>query len=195
MNQEPIPHESNVRLSALVPKLMNFARVIQGLANRFKGAARSLAISGVISGLILTWFASHGWELSGTATWILGVLLLLPGTVLGWCWYVLEEASNLPQRLTHWVNRVGGYAGEVRHRVAGDTGPASGNPKVSDLRQLGGLAFDIASMGLDGRDLLSILGGTLSFTNPVFLIVLLAATGLIALIDIVAVISTLVSIF
>lgn len=195
MTQEARSHDANARLTALIPRLMSFARLIQGLANRFKGAARSLAVSGVISGLILAWLASHGWQLSSTVSLILGVILLLPGLVLGWCWYVLEEASNLPQRLISWVNRVGGYAGEVRQRMGGEAGAAPSTARVSDLKQLGGLAFDIASMGLDSRDLISILGGTLSFTNPVFLIVLLVATGLIALLDTVAIISALVAIF
>lgn len=185
----------NARLAGLIPKLMNFARLIQGLANRFEGSARTLTLSGLLSGLILSWLASRSWELSTTVTLILGTLLLLPGLVLGWCWYVLHEAANLPQRLASWVGRVGGYAGDVRQRLSGEAEPAPSEAKVSDLRQLGGLAFDIASMGLDSRDLLSILGGTLSFTNPIFLIVLIAAAALIVLLDLIAVISSLVAIF
>jgi hypothetical protein len=47
-------------------------------------------------------------------------------------------------------------------------------------------------MGVDAKDLLSIFGGTLSLTNPVFPLVLAIAAGLIMLLDIGAIIAGLV---
>jgi hypothetical protein len=120
-------------------------------------------------------------------------MLLLPGLVVGWSWYVLEEASNLPQRLTAWVGQARNYAGDVVQRLQNDPAVTEKVGKVRDLKQLGGLAFEIASMGIDSRDLLGILGGSLSLTNPIFLLVLTIAAGLIVLLDIGAVIAGLLA--
>jgi hypothetical protein len=60
---------------------------------------------------------------------------------------------------------------------------------------LGGLTYEIASMGIDATDLLGILGGTLSFTNPIFLLVLTISAGLIIMLDITAVIAGLAALF
>jgi hypothetical protein len=64
---------------------------------------------------------------------------------------------------------------------------------VTDLKQLGGLAYEITSMGVDAKDLLSILGGSLSLTNPVFLLVLAISAGLIVLLDLGVVITGLIA--
>ena len=178
-----------------LPRLMGFARLVQGLANRFKGMARLLALTGLASALLLTWLATRAWGLSVIWSLVLAVLLLLPGLVVGWSWYVLEEASNLPQRLTAWLGQARNYAGDVVQRLQSDPATAPRASKFSDLKQLGGLAYEIAAMGIDSRDLLSILGGSLSLSNPLFLLVLTIAAGLIVLLDIGAVIAGLVSVF
>ncbi len=178
-----------------LPRLMGFARLVQGLANRFKGMARLLALTGLASALLLTWLATRAWGLSVIWSLVLAVLLLLPGLVVGWSWYVLEEASNLPQRLTAWLGQARNYAGGVVQRLQSDPATAPRASKFSDLKQLGGLAYEIAAMGIDSRDLLSILGGSLSLSNPLFLLVLTIAAGLIVLLDIGAVIAGLVSVF
>ena len=173
----------NQKLIEFLPRIMGFARLVQNLANRFKGIARFLALTGLASGLLLLWLATRAWGLSALWSVLLGGVLLLPGLVVGWSWYVLEEASNLPQRLTTWLGQAGQYAGDVVQRLQSDPATAPKASKFSDLKQLGGLAYEIASMGLDSRDLLSILGGSLSLTNPIFLLVLMIAVGLIVLLD------------
>ncbi len=178
-----------------LPRLMGFARLVQGLANRFKGMARLLALTGLASALLLTWLTTRAWSLPVTWSLVLAVLLLLPGLVVGWSWYVLEEANNLPQRLTAWLGQARNYAGDVVQRLQSDPATAPRASRFSDLKQLGGLAYEIAAMGIDSRDLLSILGGSLSLSNPLFLLVLTIAAGLIVLLDIGAVIAGLVSVF
>ena len=175
------PHQ---KLIEFLPRIMGFARLVQNLANRFKGMARFLALTGLASALLLVWLATHAWSLSVTWSVLLGVVLLLPGLVVGWSWYVLEEASNLPQRLTAWLGQARNYAGDVVQRLQNDPAVTEKVGKVRDLKQLGGLAFEIASMGIDSRDLLGILGGSLSLTNPIFLLVLTIAAGLIVLLDV-----------
>lgn len=185
----------NKTLLDFLPRIMGFARLVQNLANRFKGIARFLALTGLASALLLVWLATRAWGLSVIWSVLLGVVLLLPGLVVGWSWYVLEEASNLPQRLTSWLSQAGQYAGDVVQRLQTDPGVAQKVGKLRDLKQLGGLAYEIASMGIDSRDLLSILGGSLSLTNPIFLLVLTIAAGLIVLLDISALIFGVVAIF
>jgi hypothetical protein len=184
-------HSIDAPLAGIGPKSMGFARLVQNLANRFKGLARALTVTGLLSGLLLAWFATRAWGLSVTVAVILGVVLILPGLVLGWCWYVLDEASSLPQRLTAWLSRAGGYAGGVHQRLQGEEDQAEGKARVSDIKKLAGLAYEVASMGIDSRDLMSIFGGSLSLANPVFLIVLAVSAVLIVLLDIGAVIAGL----
>lgn len=172
----------------IIPKLMRFARMVQNLANRFKGLTRFMAVSGLVSALLLDWLMVRAWGWSGLTAVILGTILILPGLLLGWCWYLLDEAGSLPQRLAAWTGQARDYAGGVAQRVKGGEPPAEPAARVSDLRQLGGLAYEITSMGLDAKDLLSILGGTLSLTNPIFLLVLAIAAGLIVLLDVAALI-------
>ena len=185
----------NKKLLDFLPRIMGFARLVQNLANRFKGIARFLALTGLAAGLLLLWLATRAWGLSALWSVLLGGVLLLPGLVVGWSWYVLEEASNLPQRLTTWLGQAGQYAGDVVQRLQSDPATTPRASKFSDLKQLGGLAYEIASMGLDSRDLLAILGGSLSLTNPIFLLVLTIAVGLIVLLDISAVITGLFALF
>lgn len=184
---------SSQGLADFLPKIMGFARMVQNFAKRFKGLARFLAISGLISALVLDWFATRAFGLSVTLAVILGVVLILPGLVLGWVWYVLEEAGNLPQRLSAWAGQARDYAGDVVQRLQGDNPSTPKVARVMDLKQLGGLAYEITAMGVDAKDLLSILGGSLSLTNPIFLLVLAIAVGLIVLLNIAAVITGLMA--
>lgn len=189
------PSATGKTLTELLPKIMGFARLVQNLANRFKGLARFLALSGLFSALLLDWLATRSWGLSVTWAVILGVILLAPGLILGWSWYVLEEASNLPQRITQWASQAKNFAGDVVQRVQTEKPPAGSTGRLTELKSLGGLTYEIAAMGIDATDLLGILGGTLSFTNPIFLLVLAIAAGLIILLDFTALITGLVALF
>jgi hypothetical protein len=60
--------------------------------------------------------------------------------------------------------------------------------KLSDLGKLGGLAYEVASMGLDAKDVVEILGGSLVLANPLFITALVVSAGAIGLMDLVAVI-------
>lgn len=177
----------------VVARIMGFARLLQNLANRFKGLARFLAVSGVFSAVMLDWAASKSWGMSATLTIIMGIVLLLPGLVLGWVWYVLDQASYLPQRLASWAGQAREYAGDVVQRLQGDPTELQKPGSVFDLKQLGGLTYEISSMGMDARDLLSILGGSLSFTNPIFLLILTVAVGLIIFLDVAALLTGLIA--
>jgi uncharacterized membrane protein (DUF485 family) len=184
---------SSQALADFLPKIMGFARMVQNLAQRFRGVARFLALTGLFSALVLDWFATRAFGFSVTLAVILGVILILPGLVMGWVWYVLDEASTLPQRLTAWASQARDYAGDVVQRLQRDIPATQKATRVTDLKQLGGLAYEITSMGVDAKDLLSILGGSLSLTNPVFLLVLAISAGLIVLLDLGVVITGLIA--
>ncbi|MFN5745226.1 MAG: hypothetical protein ACK443_03955 [Methylococcaceae bacterium] len=190
---ENVAHPAETTFEKMLPRLTRFASVIQNLANRFKGLTRFLAVTGVVSALMLDWFASRAWGLSLTTAALLGAVLMLPGLVLGWCWYVLDDAGNLPQRLSTWVGQARHYAGDVKQRLQADAPATSGRGRLSDLKQLGGLAYDITAMGSDARDLLTVLGGSLTLTNPVFLLILAISVGLIGLLDLTAAITALLA--
>jgi hypothetical protein len=186
-NQDP-------RRQKVVDHVLRFAEVLQGLSQRFKGVARNLTLSGLAAALVLDLVMRNAWAWSPTVSLIVGVFLALPALVVGWGWYVLEEATGLPERLVHWFGGAKSYAGTVVQRVQGEqTGEVPS--RLSDLKALGGLAFEITSLGLDTTGLLSILGGALSVTNPIYLLVLGIAVGLIVLLDISAVIAGLAALF
>ena len=186
-NQDP-------RRQKVVDHVLRFAEVLQGLSRRFKGAARNLTLSGLLAALVLDLIMRNVWTWSPTVSVIVGIFLALPAVVVGWGWYVLEEATGLPERLVSWFGGAKSYAGTVVQRVQGDNSGAAPS-RLSDLKALGGLAFEITSLGLDTTGLLSILGGALSVTNPLYLLVLTLAVGLIVVLDISAVIAGLAVLF
>ncbi len=191
MDNSDLP--SSNALNSLLPKIMRFARLLQGIANRFTGVAGWLAGTGLTSALLLDGLAAHRWQLSIITTLILGAILILPGLVLGWTWYVLDQAGTLPQRLSTWAGQAFNYAGDVLQRQAADAAPSSPGVRMADLKKVGGLAYEITSMGLDTGDLLAILGSSLSIANPLFLLALTVSVGLIVLLDLSALIAGLVA--
>ena len=186
-NQDP-------RRQKVVDHALRFAEVLQGFSQRFKGLARNLTLSGLAAALFLDLVMRHAWAWSPTVSITVGVFLALPALVVGWGWYVLEEATGLPERLVNWFGGAKSYAGTVVQRVQGESTGESPS-RLSDLKALGGLAIEITSLGLDATGLLSILGGALSVTNPIYLLVLTVSVGLIGLQDLLAIFALLVQLF
>jgi hypothetical protein len=178
------------RRQRVVDHVLRFAEILQGISKRFKGMARNLTLSGVVAALVLDLVMRHAWAWSLTVTLIVGGLLVLPALVVGWGWYVLEEATGLPERLVSWFGGAKSYAGTVVQRVQ-DQKTMDSPSRLSDLRALGGLAYEITSLGLDASGLLSILGGALSVTNPLYLLVLSVSVALILILNVSAVIAGL----
>lgn len=167
-------------LAKLVPTLMGFAKVAEGLANRFKGAVLWGTVSGGVAAVWLAFFAHSVWHASTAVTVGVGVVLAVPAMVAGWCWSVLDDAVGMPQRIADWVQRAKLYAGDAKERLQGAK-PSGG--RFKDLWQLGGLTVELAMMGGDARDLLGLVGGTLALTNPVFLFALVGSGLAIGLVD------------
>lgn len=191
MNDSAAPN--NNKLAALLPRLMAFARLVEGLANRFKGLAGFLALSGLGAALWLGYVTLHSFGFSLPWAAVAGGVLALPGLVMGFCWYVLDEATGLPQRLADCAVRLHGYAVDARQQFQG--APEKGRTRFRDLGKLAGLAYDVQSLGSDARDLLAILGGSLTLANPLFLFALGGSAMLIGLLNFLAVLSGLVYLF
>ncbi|NBS17649.1 MAG: hypothetical protein EBT06_11800 [Gammaproteobacteria bacterium] len=186
---------SNPR-EALFQRVMGFAALLQGLAQRFIGLARFLTLSGLLAALVLDSLIVRSFDLSMVWAVIIGSLFMLPGLVIGWGWYILNEATTLPGRLLGWFNNAKAYAGDVSERAKAQV--VEGIKKeggLHDLKQLGGLAFDITSMGFDTSGLLSILGGSLSLTNPLVLVAMIIAGALVGLLDVAALLAGVISLF
>jgi hypothetical protein len=183
----PDPIESqDLRRQKVVEHVLRFAELLQGLSNRFKGVARNLTIAGFLGALILDLLMRNAWTWGWTATGIVGLILLLPTLVIGWGWYVLEEATGLPQRILNWLSGAKDYAGTVVQRTFQSEKADASKSRLSDLRTVGGLAIEIASMGMDASGLLAILGGSLSVTNPIYILAVTVSVGLIGLLDLIA---------
>ena len=178
----------------LMERLMGFARLVQGL-RRFEGPAKWLTLTGLGSGALLDGLMARSFGWSMTVTLIVGLILILPGLVTGWGWYVLNEAVNLPQRLLDFCSKAKDYAGEVNQRLKTPKAEREQRSGFQDLKKVGGLAFDMASMGLDSQEILLIMGGSLSLANPIYLLALTISIGAIGLITLSALIALLIAIF
>lgn len=181
------------RRQKVVDHAIRFAEILQALSARFKGLARNLTLSGFFAALILDLIMRNAWNWSVTITLIVGTLLLLPSFVIGWAWYVLEEATGLPERLIKWFGGAKTYAGAVANRIQSETSEPPN--RLSDLRAVGGLAYEITSLGLDASGLMAIFGGALSVANPIYLVILAISVALIGLLDLSAVIALLTKLF
>lgn len=182
-------------LALLLPKLMGLAGMIRNLAERFKGISRFLAVSGLLATLWLTWFIAQSFGLSLPSTLGIGLVLLLPALVLGWSWYILEQACDMPERLTAWLSQAKGYAGETLQRLTAEESQGPRRGKLGDLGKVGGLVYELRSMQEDTRDLVTIFGGSLALTNPLFLLVLVISATAIVVLDISAILTGLTALF
>lgn len=184
----------NQALAVLLPKLMGLARLAESLANRFKTAVLVGGVTGVLAALWLGYFTVQIWQFSLTAAGITGAILVLPALIAGWCWMVLDDATGMPRRIVDWVSNAHVYVGEAKQRFqAAEKPPEKG--RFKDLWQLGGLLYELNSMGADARDLYAILKGSLALSNPLFISALIGSGLAIAVVDFVAFICGLFYLF
>ena len=195
MTDESTINPEQAQRLKLMERLMGFARLVQGLSQRFEGTAKWLTLTGLGSAVLLDSLMARGFSWSMTVTLIVGVILILPGLVVGWGWYVLNEAVNLPQRLLDFCAKAKDYAGDVTQHLKTPKVDRTERSGLKDLKKLGGLAFDMASFGLDSQELLLIMGGSLSLANPIYLLALSISIGAIGLISLAAAIALLLALF
>jgi hypothetical protein len=181
----PSPAEESVAKKPLPKQLFEFVALLSRIARRFKGVASLLTLTGVMATLFLDYQLGRHFGLASVWFWLIAVPLLLPTLLWGWFWYLLDLAINLPERMNAWLKSAKAYSGELVQRV---TSTDTESTKLSDLGKLGGLAYEVASMGLDAKDVVEILGGSLVLANPLFITALVVSAGAIGLMDLVAVI-------
>jgi hypothetical protein len=183
----PSPAEESVVKKPLPKQLFEFVALLSRIARRFKGVASLLTLTGVMATLFLDYQLGRHFGLASVWFWLIAVPLLLPTLLWGWFWYLLDLAINLPERMNAWLKSAKAYSGELVQRVT-STDTETESTKLSDLGKLGGLAYEVASMGLDAKDVVEILGGSLVLANPLFITALVVSAGAIGLMDLVAVI-------
>ena len=171
----------------LPKKLLEGVALLSRIARRFKGIASLLSLSGVIATLFLDYQLGRHFGLTSIWFWLIALPIMLPTLLWGWFWYLLDLAINLPERMNTWLKSAKEYSGELIQRVNA-TELETESTKLSDLGKLGGLAYEVASMGLDAKDVVEILGGSLMLANPLFVTALIVSAGLIGLMDLVTLI-------
>ena len=171
----------------LPKKLLEGVALLSRIARRFKGIASLLSLSGVIATLFLDYQLGRHFGLTSVWFWLIALPIMLPTLLWGWFWYLLDLAINLPERMNTWLKSAKEYSGELIQRVNA-TERETESTKLSDLGKLGGLAYEVASMGLDAKDVVEILGGSLMLANPLFVTALIVSAGLIGLMDLVTLI-------
>jgi hypothetical protein len=187
------PRASNSSaLGELLPKLMGFVTVVRNLAQRFTGVARFLALSGLLAALWLAYVTVHSFGFQPAAAILAGIVMALPALVLGWVWFVLEQATELPERLADWMSRAH-YQADATLQSLQQGSAATGGRRLGDLKPLAGLAYELRSMGGDARELMTTLGGAMSLSNPLFLLLVAASTIAIVFLDLASVVSGLIS--
>jgi len=186
--------EPSKKLASLLPGIFRLARIAGDLARRFQTIVLWLFLTGFLAAAWLGWSTIVWWDFSPRSAVISGTVLALPSLLLGWCWMVLDSAAEVPQRLEAWLGKAREYAGDLRQRFQPedtDTAPVA-RSRFSDLRRLAGLALELQFLGSDASELLGILGGALTLSNPLFLFALAGAAALVGLLDCITLIAALV---
>lgn len=175
MQSNDLPGDSS--LQSILPKLLSLAGLIKNLALRFKGVARFLTLGGFLADVWLCYYlkGAFGWSLATSIG--LALVLLIPVLLVGWCWFVMEQACDLPQRLSDCLNRGTSYASDALNRLAGE--PVVNQSRVADIGKWGGLVYELRSLSQDTRELFMVFGGSLAFTNPLFIMALVISVLLI----------------
>ena len=178
--------ESGVK-KPLPKKLFEFVALLSRIARRFKGIASLLALTGLIATFFLDFQLSRHIGFTSVWFWLIAVPLMVPALLWGWFWYLLDLAINLPERMNDWLKSAKAYSGELVQKVTASDSETK-STKLSDLGKLGGLAYEVASMGLDAKDVVEILGGSLVLANPLFVTALVVSAGAIGVMDLVTLI-------
>lgn len=192
------------KLASLLPSVFRLARLAGNLAKRLQNGVLWLCLSGFLAAAWLGWSTVAWWAFSVKAAVIAGGVLALPALLLGWCWLVLDSAAEVPERLEAWLARAREYAGDLRQRArqgspqaeagadaGADESLESSRSRFSDLRRLGGLALELQFLGSDAAELLGILSGSLTLSNPLFLFALAGSAAAVVLLDLVAAVAAL----
>jgi hypothetical protein len=173
---------------------MGVARLADGLARRFKGLVGLGVVTGLLSAAWLGYLALRGFGWSLTVAAIAGSVLALPAAVLGWLWILLDEVAGMPRRVGEWIARIKEAPAAAEPAVAAQTQAAGQQtrPRLLDMRKLGGLAVEMASMGWDVKEVFGSGGSLMVLTNPVSLIVFGIAAVVVAILDFGAIIAGLI---
>lgn len=186
---------SSVKVTELIPKLLGLARWVGNLARRFRGGARFLTLSGALATLWLSFRLGHGygaplWASLGTAS-----LLLVPVGLIGWCWWILEQACDLPERLRTWLEQTKSSAGDVVQRLSTPDASAKAPSRLIEWGKWGALVYELRSMGSDAQELMALFGGSIALTNPLVLVAIVASAGFILTLNCIALVTLVLAVW
>ena len=172
------PQTSPGSLDQVKGRLMQFSEKGVAVANRNKQHVRNFAVLGLLSAVWVSYYFQQAFTLSATTTMTMLVVLLIPGLALGRTYFALCEIGDLPRRLEQYLGTVKNSVSDYKDRVQSNL--SSGAPKfrVSEVLSIGKELREVVSVAKGSAELSSLLGGALLLGNPIFLLLLLFASGI-----------------
>ncbi len=170
-------------------RLMQFSEKGVVVANRNKQHVRNLALLGLVSAVWVSYYFQQLFALSAMTTMTMLVVLLVPGLALGRTYFALREIGDLPRRLEQYLGTVKNSVTDYRDSVKSRLSSEAAKFRLSEVLSIGKELREVVSVARDSAELSSLLGGALLLGNPIFLLFLLFASGISALIFLAALVT------
>ena len=183
------PQTNPGSLDLVMGRLMQFSEKGVAVANRNKQQVRNFALLGVLSALWVSYYFQQQFALSTITTTTMLVVLLVPGLALGRTYFALREIGDLPRRVEQYLGTVKNSVTDYKDRVQSNLSSRAAKFRLSEVLSIGKELREVVSVARDSAELSSLFGGALLLGNPMFLLFLLFASGISALIFLAAVVT------
>lgn len=185
------------RLKGLIEKVLPVARVADGIARRSVGKVGKVALLGTLAAAWLSCACvmTFAWGLASALTLL--IVLMVPSLVLWKIHATLKTVVGLPARMVDTCDRLFGKFTEYRQLYAerGSVPVQSQKPRFKEIWKSTRSLLELKALNDEGREIFTTLGGAVVMTNPLFAIVLFAATTVAMLVIGIAIIVGLAFIF
>ncbi len=180
---------------ALKDKLLAVVERGVGLANRNVGYVRNLAVLGLLSSAWLGFYLQQLLSSPWSVTLPLLFVLLLPVLFLGKLFFTLRDIQELPVRLEQCFRGFKSSFEDYHQQFKARIQDARHKRRLSELISLGKDFREVLRLVRNTDELSTAIGGAVVLGNPVFLIVMLIASGATALLILLAVVTLLLFVF
>ncbi len=183
------PQTNPGSLDLVTGRLMQFSEKGVAVANRNKHHVRNFALLGLVSAVWVSYYFQQQFALSVITTMTMLVVLLVPGLALGRTYFALCEIGDLPRRIEQYLGTVKNSVTEYKDRVQSNLSSGASKFRLSEVLSIGKELREVISVARDSAELSSLFGGALLLGNPMFLLFLLLASGISALIFLAALVT------
>jgi len=173
------------KLTALLDKVLPFARAADAVARRLAGKVSNLALIGLVSGVWLCFACWQRFDLSAAALLPIAALILAGPLVLLKLASTLRSVIGLPQRVVDTGSRIIGKANEYRQLAAARQADSeSRKPTLRELWSTGRSLLEVKGLTDESKEIVALAGSALAISNPLFA-ALLAITSIVTIVVII----------